>query len=315
MSSNSFSPRCPRGRRTAGVLAAGMVLAFATAAAAASGPRPLVMQEPAPERAPQEVFEYVAKIVCGAQEDPKDMRLARGFYATTINVHNPNTEVARFFKKLALSIPPGDQRPGKIFPIANDSLEYDQALAVDCEDVVRRVFGGSMPAPFFEGFIVLQSPVSLDVTAVYSTATVRDGVADEHTGIHVEQVRERAPRSTPPPGLPDLTVTNVTITGVSCPTGPGSCVTTARVTIANLSPTVAAGPFTTKSVFDPGQAVSVGTAFPGLAAGASQMFSVATPPGGNCFDPDCTVCVTVDDGNTVSESNELNNKLCTTSIG
>jgi CARDB len=294
-------------------LAACLVLGSAGSAAAASGPRPFLAPAP-PPGAPQEVFEYVAKIVCGAQEDPKDMRLARGFYATSINVHNPNAEVVKFFKKLALTIPPGDQRPGRIFPIANDQLEYDQALAVDCDDVARRLFNGTLPAPFIEGFIVIQSPRSLDVTAVYSTATVRDGVADEHSSIHVEQIRERTPRSTPPPGQPDLTVQDIAILGVSCPTGGGSCVTTARVTIANLS-AVAAGPFTTKTVFDPGQSVAVGTAFAGLAGGATQSFTVATPPGGNCFDPDCTICATVDDGNTVSESNEGNNQLCKTSIG
>src|SRR5262245_30388901 len=141
-------------------LASGVVLASATAASAA-GPFPLFVQAPPPGAPQQPAFEYAAKIVCGAQEDPKDMRLARGFYATTINVHNPNAELAKFFKKLALTIPPGDQQPGKIIPIATDRLEYDQALAVDCDDVVRRAFGGAMPGPFFEGFIVIQSQLKI----------------------------------------------------------------------------------------------------------------------------------------------------------
>jgi hypothetical protein len=309
MPHTSFDSPCTGARRTA-LLAATLVIAGAATSGAASLPRPLVAGG---EKAPQNGYEYAAKIVCGAQEDPKDMRLARGFYATTINVHNPNPERAVFFKKLALSIPPGDQRPGEIFPIATDKLEYDQALAADCEDIKRRVFGGSLPAPFIEGFVVIQSPVSLDVTAVYSTATVRDGVADLNSSIHVEQIKERAPRSTP--GLPDLTVQDIVITGVSCPTGQGSCVTTAKVTIANLNPT-AAGPFTAKSVFDPGQSIGVGSSFPaGLAGSTSTSFTVTTPPSNNCFDPDCTICVTVDDANSVGESNEGNNLLCTTTPG
>jgi hypothetical protein len=310
MSSNSFaSRRIP-------LLAAAFVVAFAAIAAAASGPRPFLAAAAAPEApaAPQEGFEYVAKIVCGAQEDPKDMRLARGFYATTINVHNPNPETARFFKKLALTIPPGDQRPGQVLPIANDVLKYDEALAVDCEDVSRRLFGGSLPGPFIEGYIVIQSASSLDVTGVYTTATVRDGMADEHSSMHVEQIRERAPRNTPPPGLPDLTVQDIVITGVSCPGGPGTCVTQARVTIANLNPTPATA-FNTRSVFDPAQSVVVNTPFAGLGGTTSNSFTVTTPPGGNCFDPDCTICVTVDSGNTVAETNEGNNQLCKTSIG
>ena len=312
MSRTSCRSYGARGRGST-ILAAGMVLAFAATAAPAPFPRPFV-QGPvgaAPPN-PQNAFEYAAKIVCGAQEDPKDMRLARGFYATTINVHNPNPEVVVFFKKLALSIPPGEQKPGEVIPIAFDKLEYDQALAADCEDIKRRVFGGSLPGPFIEGFVVIQSPRSLDVTAVYSTATVRDGVADENSSIHVEQIRERPPRLA---GLPDLTVQDISIQSVSCPGGGGTCVTTAKVTIANLN-AAAAGPFTTKTVFDPGQSIGVGSSFPGgLAGGTSQSFTVTTPPGGNCFDPDCTICVTVDDANTVGESNEANNQLCKTTLG
>jgi subtilase family serine protease len=64
-------------------------------------------------------------------------------------------------------------------------------------------------------------------------------------------------------------------------------------------------------VFDPAQSVSVDRDSPGgLAAGSVEDFTVATPPGGNCFDPNCEICVTVDHANTVAESNETNNELC-----
>ena len=88
-------------------------------------------------------YEYAAKLVCGRQASGDDMRLARGFYATTINVHNPNDADVRFFKKLALTIPPGEQGPGRIYPIAKDPLAYDEALAVDCTDIGRRVFAAT----------------------------------------------------------------------------------------------------------------------------------------------------------------------------
>lgn len=39
--------------------------------------------------AQEEEFEYAVKIVCGTQKDPSDLRLVRGLYATTINIHNP----------------------------------------------------------------------------------------------------------------------------------------------------------------------------------------------------------------------------------
>ena len=50
--------------------------------------------------------------VCGEarvriQDEPANLRLARGLYATTINVHNPNQQTAVFKKKLALTFPAG----------------------------------------------------------------------------------------------------------------------------------------------------------------------------------------------------------------
>jgi hypothetical protein len=53
------------------------------------------------------MFEYAAKLVCGLHRDPRDRRLIRGAYATTINIHNPNDAEVEFFKKLALTFPRG----------------------------------------------------------------------------------------------------------------------------------------------------------------------------------------------------------------
>jgi hypothetical protein len=137
-------------------------------------------------------FEYAAKLLCGVQRDPEDMRLAPGFYATTINIHNPHNEPVVLFKKLALTFPPGEQRPGQIMPIATDRLGPDEALAVDCVDIRNRLFPEGLPTPYIEGFVVIQSAQSLDVTAVYSTAAVDErGTVTSHSSIHVEQVRER----------------------------------------------------------------------------------------------------------------------------
>jgi len=63
-----------------------------------------------------------------------------------------------------------------------------------------------------------------------------------------------------------------------------------------------------RSVADPAASVIGDQVFPnGLAAGAAKTVQVATPPGGNCFDPDCTISVTVDVNNQVNECNEKNN--------
>jgi len=120
-------------------------------------------------------YEYATKVLCGTL-DTLMSKLVPQPYATAINVHNPNDSTVIFFKKLALTVPPGRQRPGRIVRITVDSLQPDQALVIDCLDL-RRPAGVAS----FEGFVVLQSPMSIDVTAIY---TVRGG-------IDVEQIRER----------------------------------------------------------------------------------------------------------------------------
>ncbi len=256
-------------------------------------------------------FEYAAKLICGVQKDPKDMRLARGFYATTINVHNPGEADVKFIKTLALTLPPGNQRPGDVLPIAEDQLGPGQALAVDCNDIARRLFNGVLPEPFIEGFVVIRSPHSLNVTGVYSTADLsNEGVADSHSSLHVEPVRERVLQT----GKPDLVVRDIGPPEVNCPSGGGSCVTKVQVTIANVGAADAPA-FSTRTVLDPAQGVSVDQGSSGLAKGASQTLLINTPPGGNCFDPDCTVCATVDSQLDVEEADESNNKLCETTPG
>jgi hypothetical protein len=134
-------------------------------------------------------FEYSAKLVCGMQEDPKNMALVKGFYGTTINVRNPDSDPVRFEKSLALTLPPGGQRPGELIRIAEEGLDPGIALAVDCNDIAERV---GFPQPFIEGFVVIRSTDELDVIGVYTSATLdRDGVAGEHSSIHVERVPGR----------------------------------------------------------------------------------------------------------------------------
>ena len=115
------------------------------------------------------------------------MNLAGGFYATSINVHNPNDEKVYFFKKLALTYPPAEQKAGSVTPVGVDTLGYDEALKTACTDIERTLFDGGFPASYIEGFVIIQSPRSLDVTGVYTTTSV-------NTSIHVEQIRERERR-------------------------------------------------------------------------------------------------------------------------
>lgn len=143
-------------------------------------------------------FEYAAKLVCGVQRDPKDTRLARGAYQTTVNIRNPGPDPVTLAKELALAHPPGGQRPGEVFPVAEDHLPAGRALAADCDDIARRVFKGVLPAPYIDGWLVVRSRNRLDVTSVHTVSTLdAQGQPSEVRSIDVEPVAERQVRRQP----------------------------------------------------------------------------------------------------------------------
>ena len=117
-----------------------------------------------------------------------------------------------------------------------------------------------------------------------------------------------------PPPLADLIVGELSGPQVSCSETAGGCVTRVSFSIMNAGAGNAGG-FNIRIVADPSQSVVINQPATGLAPGERQRFAITTPPGPNCYDKDCTVCVTVDSDNDVSESNEQNNDLCATSIG
>jgi hypothetical protein len=102
--------------------------------------------------------------------------LAPGRYYTAINVHNPSREGVPFRRKFALTAP--GEAPGMIYPFSSHKLGPDQALEFDC-DAFRR-----LRLRFAKGFAVIQSPVELDVVAVYTAS----GVADSVRTLHMERV-------------------------------------------------------------------------------------------------------------------------------
>lgn len=111
-------------------------------------------------------FQYAAKIVCASTELSAKLGLVPQAYTTTINVHNPSDSMAAIAKKVALTVPPGSERPGKIIPITKlpEQLRPDQAMAVDCADVMSRAGLTNQ----FEGFVVIYSTMPLDVVSVYA---------------------------------------------------------------------------------------------------------------------------------------------------
>lgn len=113
------------------------------------------------------------------------------------------------------------------------------------------------------------------------------------------------------PQLPDLEVLGVNAATVDCSEGEEACVTTVMLDIRNIGMADAPS-FDVQVVFDPDPDFAVTQTIAGLAQGETVVVTVISPAGGNCFDPDCTICVTVDSGNEVGEINELNNERCVT---
>lgn len=122
-------------------------------------------------------FQYAVKFICTSNipgtSQTTDAFLP-GSYQTAVNIHNPNDIVAKYRKKLA--------SPLGISKFINDALKPDAVERVVCAQVkdfdVHPIHG-------FEGFLVIESMVSLDVTAVYTAGK------GEVQSIAVEQIKER----------------------------------------------------------------------------------------------------------------------------
>ncbi len=113
-------------------------------------------------------YRYAAKFVCGLQNDPKDKRLEPGSYSTTVNILNPGGKDVRFLKQVAVTYPPDPQKQGETYNLGLDPLAPLHALETNCDDIRERAFNGTFPTAYVEGFVVITSPASLDVTAVYT---------------------------------------------------------------------------------------------------------------------------------------------------
>lgn len=188
-----------------------------------------------------------------------------------------------------------------------------EAIEIECNEI-RQMLPSQMTEEFRTGYLMIVAETELVVTAVYS-ARPRDG---EISTLEVHRIDPIEVAGGGTPGAQaDLTVTDIDLSNlrVDCPQGGGSCVTTVPVTVANIG-AANAGPFRVRVTFDPAQSVVVLEDLPGgLAAGAAHTFIAKTPPGRNCFDPDCQICALADSDGVVAESNEANNEPCRQRLG
>lgn len=132
-------------------------------------------------------FQYAVKFICTSNipgTSQTTTSLLPGSYATVVNIHNPNSKTAAFRMKLAAATST-QADPPQITKFIKDALKPDQATKVDCSNI--RDFD-IQPIHGFEGFLVIESSLSLDVVAVYTAANKGgDGVQS----IDVEYIKER----------------------------------------------------------------------------------------------------------------------------
>ena len=119
-------------------------------------------------------YQYAAQFTCGVDPPPAIFRVVPGRYATAINIHNPNDRRITFKKKVALTFPPAEQTGGAVFEFQTDTLEPNQALQVDCQEIPG-FFDEPIGPPYFQGYVVIQTPKELDVNATYTAGSVGEG--------------------------------------------------------------------------------------------------------------------------------------------
>jgi len=96
--------------------------------------------------------------------------------------------------------------------------------------------------------------------------------------------------------------------------GGRSCTTTVLYTVRNIGRTAAPG-FEILVEADPGLGVEVADSTGALKPGEARRLRTSVGPDGNCFDPDCSVRVTLDPKDSLLESNEQNNVGTRTILG
>lgn len=136
-------------------------------------------------------FQYTAKAVCSLLTPHRDGSLVKGVYQTAINIHNTANHDITFAVKVALALPFG-KSPGEfsISPFKRGTLDPNGAVQLNCGNIASffcPIDGACIDFAFLEGFLVIKSPVELDVVGVY-TARPTDG---EVTTMEIENIHPR----------------------------------------------------------------------------------------------------------------------------
>ena len=129
---------------------------------------------------------YSAKFSCGPQAADRDVVM--GTYATSINIHNPQSrQTVVFFKKVVIANEEGSALGGIFVLNPNEALPPDLAQPVDCPVIYRAT--RIPPTTHIEGFVVIQVPANadgiappLDVVGKYTSRTPNAGFSVTNYG-------------------------------------------------------------------------------------------------------------------------------------
>lgn len=119
-----------------------------------------------PPPPPTPAYTYSVKFIWGQAVSEKE-GVKPANYATTVNVHNPSTQAVTLYKKAVVAHREWEKW-SKISDFEKVELQPDDALEIDGVDICRLLGIAFPPVAFVTGFVVIQSPVPLDVVAVYT---------------------------------------------------------------------------------------------------------------------------------------------------
>lgn len=163
----------------------------------------------------QYIWSYAAKFVCGWQQpaapgaNPQgEPTVKPGNYATDINIHNPNYKQVPMRKKFIITVQNGQalaNEPAQVEPrrIVTMTLGADMVTMDDCNNIWKYAFPAGPPAgqmPLTIGYVVVLSPVDLDVDVVY-TANAPGDLATAPTGVSIDVERVAGKRVFLPAGI------------------------------------------------------------------------------------------------------------------
>jgi len=126
---------------------------------------------------PRVRFQYAAKFICISAipgTSNANAFMLPGNYQTVINIHNPWTKPVKYRRKLASAIGISEYKWTELKPDGVETITCENMNMFD----LHFIHG-------FEGFLVVESPASLDVTAVYMAGD------KSVNSIDVDAVKER----------------------------------------------------------------------------------------------------------------------------